>query len=203
MIHDGRVLGLPLVNYSGTKDGIEALSLTSDDAGALAYAEDDGELGVYNGTTWEWGALADYLTAAEHTAIGDASPHHVRYSDAEASAAAPVQSVDGATGAVDLSGSYETLGAVATHAAITDAHHDPVTLAGAYDYLSIAGQQITLGQIDLTTDVTGQLPAANIGAHASTHESGGADTIDHDNLVGFAANEHIDHTSVTLTAGDG
>lgn len=30
-----------------------------------------------------------------------------------------------------------------------------VTLAGSYDYLSLSGQQITLGQIDLTTDASG------------------------------------------------
>jgi hypothetical protein len=37
-----------------------------------------------------------------------------------------------------------------------------VTLAGAPDYLSLTGQVITIGQIDLTTDVTGVLPIANI-----------------------------------------
>lgn len=42
-----------------------------------------------------------------------------------------------------------------------------------------------------------------IGAHASTHESGGADQIDHDSLSGFVSNEHINHTGVTLTAGTG
>ena len=36
-----------------------------------------------------------------------------------------------------------------------------VTLAGAYNYLTLAGQEITLAQIDLTTDVTGALPIAN------------------------------------------
>ena len=40
--------------------------------------------------------------------------------------------------------------------------HDAVTLAGAYDYLTLSSQEITLGQIDLTTDVTGLLPGANI-----------------------------------------
>lgn len=35
--------------------------------------------------------------------------------------------------------------------------HNPVTLAGAYDYLTLSGQQITLGQIDLSTDVSGNL----------------------------------------------
>jgi len=35
-------------------------------------------------------------------------------------------------------------------------------------------------------------------AHASSHESGGSDAINHDNLSGFVANEHIDHTSVNI-----
>jgi hypothetical protein len=43
-----------------------------------------------------------------------------------------------------------------------------VTLAGSYDYLTISGQAITLGQIDLTTDVTGALPLANGGTNATT-----------------------------------
>jgi len=38
-----------------------------------------------------------------------------------------------------------------------------VTLAGSLDYLSLAGQEITLGSVDLTTDVTGTLPIANGG----------------------------------------
>lgn len=41
------------------------------------------------------------------------------------------------------------------------------------------------------------------GAHASTHEIAGSDLVDHDNLTNFVANEHIDHTSVTITAGTG
>lgn len=44
----------------------------------------------------------------------------------------------------------------------------PVTLAGSYDYLTLSGQQITLAQIDLTTDVTGALPIANGGSGQAT-----------------------------------
>jgi len=39
--------------------------------------------------------------------------------------------------------------------------------------------------------------------HATEHEAGGADVVDHDSLSGFVANEHVDHSGVTMTAGDG
>ncbi len=39
--------------------------------------------------------------------------------------------------------------------------------------------------------------------HASTHESGGADAINHDNLTGFVAGEHVDHSLVSVLAGTG
>ena len=52
-------------------------------------------------------------------------------------------------------------------AAGTDNSTD-VTLAGSYDYLTLSGQQITLGQIDLTTDVTGALPNANLANSTTT-----------------------------------
>jgi hypothetical protein len=43
-----------------------------------------------------------------------------------------------------------------------------VTLAGSYDYLTISGQEISLDQIDLTTDVTGALPNANLANSTTT-----------------------------------
>jgi len=39
--------------------------------------------------------------------------------------------------------------------------------------------------------------------HATSHEAAGGDAINHDDLVGFDANEHIDHTSVSVLAGTG
>ena len=52
--------------------------------------------------------------------------------------------------------------------ALTSGLHDAVTLAGTPDYLTLSGQEITLGQIDLTTDVTGDLPFSNL-AQLSAH----------------------------------
>ena len=46
-----------------------------------------------------------------------------------------------------------------------------VTLAGSLDYLTLSGQQITRNAIDLTTDVTGVLPSANLDADTA-HLSG-------------------------------
>lgn len=51
-------------------------------------------------------------------------------------------------------------------AAGTDNSTD-VTLAGSYDYITISGQVITRGQVDLSTDVTGDLPYANLTAAGS------------------------------------
>ena len=52
-----------------------------------------------------------------------------------------------------------------------------VTLAGAYDYLTLSGQQITLDQIDLATDVTGALPTANLTVVNSNTGSFGSSTL--------------------------
>jgi hypothetical protein len=43
-----------------------------------------------------------------------------------------------------------------------------VTMSGAYDYITLSGQDIVRGQIDLATDVTGDLPLANLTDGATT-----------------------------------
>ena len=43
-----------------------------------------------------------------------------------------------------------------------------VSLVGSYDYITISGQTITRGQIDLTTDVTGVLPSVNLDSDTAT-----------------------------------
>jgi len=48
------------------------------------------------------------------------------------------------------------------------ANSTDVTFAGTPDYLTLSGQQITLGLIDLETDVTGTLPVGNGGTGVSS-----------------------------------
>lgn len=67
----------------------------------------------------------------------------------------------------------------------TSARHDAVTLAGTPDYLTISGQQITLNKIDLTTDVTGVLPNANV-----------ADDITLTNITQITNRSHTDLTDI-------
>jgi len=64
----------------------------------------------------------------------------------------------------DAAAARTTLG---VDAAGTDNSTD-VTLAGTPDYITISGQVITRNLIDLTTDVTGDLPVAEGGTGAST-----------------------------------
>ena len=72
----------------------------------------------------------------------------------------------------DAAAARTTLG---VDAAGTDNSTD-VTLAGSYDYLTISGQAITLGQIDLTTDVTGSLPNNNLANSTITVSDGSNST---------------------------
>ena len=68
---------------------------------------------------------------------------------------------DDSAGTLTYLSAADARAAIGVDSAGTDNSTD-VTLSGLYDYLTITGQVITLGQIDLTTDVTGALPNANL-----------------------------------------
>ena len=112
--------------------------------------------------------------------------------------------------------------AIGVDAAGTDNSTD-VTLGGSYDYITISGQTITRNQIT-NDDLAGSIANAKLSNSSVSYGGvslslGGSDAtpafdlsdatdypsanITHDSTTGFVANEHIDHSGVSITAGAG
>ena len=72
-------------------------------------------------------------------------------------------------------------------------------LAGSIANAKLVNDGITIAGVD--TSLGGTITAATIGDAIGAFS--GSAQIDHDSTTNFVANEHIDHTSVTLTAGNG
>jgi hypothetical protein len=111
----------------------------------------------------------------------------------------------------------------AGNATISGTNSGDVTLAGTPDYITISGQVITRNQIDLTTDVTGDLPYANLTQAGAASRllgrgsaAGGGDwqdislgtglsmsgtTLSSDGGVTPAALTRVDDSNVTMTLG--
>jgi hypothetical protein len=91
----------------------------------------------------------------------------------------------------------DATGTIALTSDITAASHDPVTLAGSYDYLTLSGQQITLNQIDYNTDISNlpSIPTVNNGELTvqGTGALSGTGT--------FTANQS-GNTTITITHAD-
>ena len=83
----------------------------------------------------------------------------------------------------------------------TDNSTDVTLVTTSHDYLSLSGQAITLGTIDISddTNLVGGTGITLTGDTLSTTDS----EIVHDNLSGFVSNEHIDHSGVSISAGSG
>lgn len=76
--------------------------------------------------------------------------------------------------------------------------HDAVTLSGAYDYLTLSGQELVRGPIDLTTDVTGSLPVAAVSGLSAVATSGAYADLSGTPTLGTAAATSItDYATAT------
>lgn len=76
----------------------------------------------------------------------------------------------------DTTGNMAGVGTLNTHTipggtgtfALTSDLHSAVTVSGTPDYITLSGQDIVRGLVDVTTDITGTLPIANGGTGATT-----------------------------------
>jgi len=159
----GQAITLGLIDLTADVSGI--LPLANGGIGATTAADARTNLGLVIGTNVqaydaELAALASVTSAANKlpyfTGSGTAA-----VTDLSAFGRTLIDDADAATARSTLN----------VDAAGTDNSTD-VTLAGSYDYLTLSGQQITLGQVDLSTDVTGSLPNANLANSAITVSDG-------------------------------
>jgi hypothetical protein len=162
----GSVNGLTLTGGTITTSGTVTLG------GTLAINNDDWSgtvLSAANGGTGLSSISTLLNSNVTPTSLGLLIGTNTQAWDADLDAIAALLKTDGnfivGNGSAWVAESGATARAsLGVDAAGTDNSTD-VTLAGTYDYLTLSGQQITLGQIDLSTDVTGTLPSGNIGAH--------------------------------------
>lgn len=117
------------------------------------------QAGTDNSTNVTLTGTPDYITIDEPTQVIT-----VGSVDLAADVTGTLPLTNGGTGATTAAGARTSLN---VDVAGTD-NSTNVTLAGTPDYLTLSGQQITLNNIDLTTDVTGALPVANGGTGSTT-----------------------------------
>ena len=168
------------MKYSNSGSGLWTMNKPLSVTGAITSS---GVVSATGGTSTNWntaysdrlkwdGAVGGVLNAATARASLDLEiGTDVQAYDAGLTAIAGLSDADGKFIVGSGAGWVAEDGATARTSLGVDAagtdNSTNVTLAGSYDYITISGQTITRGQINLTTDVTGSLPDGNIASAAT------------------------------------
>lgn len=163
---------------------IEGLNLSAYSAGAILYVDGTGSLTATEPTT---GYSQPIAVVLRNHAVNGAlqvlaaypkqSADDVRYSGSTSVYTALSNHIDNISNPHSVTAAQVGADATGTAAAAVSDHtttydhsklHDTVSLAGSYDYLSLSGQQITLNQIDYTTDISNKPTLGSMATQADT-----------------------------------
>ena len=136
------------------------LAVAHGGTGASTASDARDNLGLTIGTNVQaWDADLDSIAAL------DPSANKIIYKDGGSNWATATLTSFART-LIDDSNAATARATLGVDAAGTDNSTD-VTIAAGLDYITISGQELTLGSVDLTTDVTGALPDGNIATAAN------------------------------------
>ena len=146
--------GLSIAGSPITTTGTLALSLTS------------GYNIPLNASTTNWNTAYNW---GDHASAGYITDGNTNWDNSYGF----VTSADDTVSGTELDGVFSTTGLLkrtgaGTYTTVTDTSHSAVTLSGTLDYITLVGQDIVRGAIDLAADITGILPVANGGTGASS-----------------------------------
>lgn len=169
---DASAVDVDTATGTATHNNGDLYKVTVAGSTAFGFQLNVGDFVVYNGATWDRIDAVDATvsgTASRIAVTGDESTGFTVDIDAAYVGQSSITTLgtittgtwtgdtiaiaNGGTGATTAAGARTNLG---VDAAGTD-NSTNVTLVGAYDYITISGQEITRNQIDLGTDVTGSL----------------------------------------------
>ena len=192
---------------NGTFSGTVSFGTLTDSGESIAITkfvdESDGIASNDNDTTIPTSAaVKDYVDTQDANIASDTLTFTNKTFDVEATgnSISNIDVADLKSGVLDtdissVSGSDDTLASAKAIKTYVDAQ----VTAQDLDFQGDSGGALSIDLDSETLDIAGD------GAGISTAGSGNQITIsgDHDALTNFVANEHIDHSSVTLTAGNG